>query len=322
MKPFTYQRALSVDTAVAESSDKSRLLAGGIDLLGQLKEGLVETDKVVAVTHIPGLDAIEKKSAAWTIGANVTIAALAAHADLGRAFPGLAAAARDVASPQIRNVSTVAGNLLQGSRCWYYRHRDVRCMKKGGDTCYAREGEHKYHALFTGGYCISPLVSNLAVALAVLDASVVVRGRGGERRLTMAELYAPAWEDHAVQHALKPGELLTAIEIPLAARRSAFVQASEKASFDWALVSCAASIEIDGGVVRQARIALGAVSPVPYRDARAEKSLEGKKLDETTADAAAALLLEKAEPLPHNAYKVPIARALIKRALLAAATTG
>lgn len=322
MKPFTYQRALSVDTAVAESSERSRLLAGGIDLLGELKEGLVETEKVVAVTHIPGLDTIEKKSAGWTIGANVTVAALAAHADLASAFPGLAAAARDVASPQIRNVSTVAGNLLQHSRCWYYRHRDVPCMKKGGDTCYAREGEHKYHALFTGGYCISPLVSNLAVALAVLDASVVVRGRGGERRLTLAELYAPAWEDHAVHHALKPGEMLTAIEIPLAARRSAFVQMSEKASFDWALVSCAAAIEVEAGVVRQARIALGAVSPVPYRDARAEKSLEGRKLDETTADAAAALLLEKAEPLPHNAYKVPIARALIKRALLAAAASG
>jgi len=321
MKPFSYMRALSVETAVAGSSERDRLLAGGIDLLGELKEGLVEADRLVAVTHIPGLDAIEKKSAGWTIGANVTVAALAAHAELARAFPGLAAAARDVASPQIRNVSTVAGNLLQHSRCWYYRHRDVRCMKRGGDVCYAREGEHKYHALFAGGYCISPLVSSLAVALAVLDASVVVHGRSGERRLTLAGLYAPAWEDHAVHHALQPGEMLTAIEIPLAARRSAFVQVSEKASFDWALVSCAASLELDDGVVREARIALGAVSPVPYRDERAEKALVGSKLDETTADAAAALLLEKAEPLPHNAYKVPIARALIRRALLAAATT-
>lgn len=224
-----------------------------------------------------------------------------------------------MASPQIRNVSTIAGNLLQHSRCWYYRHRDVTCMKKGGDVCYAREGEHKYHALFAGGYCISPLVSSVAIALAVLDASVVVQGRGGPRRLTMAELYAPAWEDHAVHHAIAPGEMLTAVEIPLAARRSAFVQVSEKAAFDWALVSCAASLELDGGIVRRARIALGAVSPVPYRDERAEESLVGRALDETTADAAAALLLEKAEPLPQNAYKVPIARALIKRALLAAA---
>lgn len=318
MKPFSYMRALSVDTAVAEASERNRLLAGGIDLLGELKEGLADVDKLVAVTHIPGLDAIAKTARGWTIGANVTVAALAAHADLAQAFPGLSAAAGDVASPQIRQVSTVAGNLLQHSRCWYYRHRDVPCMKKGGNTCFAREGEHKYHALFAGGYCISPLVSSLAVALAVLDASVVVRGRSGERRLTMAELYAPAWEDPEAHHAVAAGEMLTAIEIPVAARRCAFVQMSEKASFDWALVSCAASVEIEAGVVRRARVALGAVSPVPYRDERAEKSLEGKKLDATTADAAAALLLEKAEPLPHNAYKVPIARALIKRALLAA----
>lgn len=318
MKPFSYMRAQSVDTAVAEASERNRLLAGGIDLLGELKEGLAEVDKVVSITTIPGLDAIEKTAKGWTIGANVTIAALAAHAEIARALPALAAAAGDVASPQIRNVSTVAGNLLQHSRCWYYRHRDVPCMKKGGNTCFAREGEHKYHALFAGGYCISPLVSSLAVALAALDASVVVRDSRGERRLTMAGLYAPAWDDPVMHHALKAGEMLTAIEIPVATRRSAFVQMSEKASFDWALVSCAASVEVEGGVVRQARIVLGAVSPVPYRDERAEKSLEGKKLDESNADAAAALLLEKAEPLPHNAYKVPIARALIKRALLAA----
>jgi xanthine dehydrogenase YagS FAD-binding subunit len=216
-------------------------------------------------------------------------------------------------------VSTVAGNLAQHSRCWYYRHRDIQCLRKGGTTCFAREGEHKYHGLFSGNWCISPLVSNLATALATLDASVVVHRRDGERRMTIAQLYAPAWEDPSAHNALGPDDMITAIEIPVAARRSAFLHMSERSDFDWALVSCAAALELDGRVVRQARIALGAVAPVPYRDERAEAFLVGKLVDETTADGAAALILEKAEPLPQNAYKVPIARALIKRALLRAA---
>lgn len=319
MKPFSYMRALSVDTAVAEASGRNRLLAGGIDLLGELKEGITEADCIVSISRIPGLDRIERTAGGWKIGANVTIAALASHADLQQALPGLAEAAGQVASPQIRNVSTVAGNLLQHSRCWYYRHRDVQCMRKGGSVCYAREGEHKYHCLYAGGYCISPLVSNLAVALDTLEAAVVVRGRGGERRLTMAQLYAPAWEDFAVHHALAADEMLTAIEIPVSSRRSAYVQVAEKAAFDWALVSCAVSLEMQGATARGVRIALGAVAPVPYRDERAERALEGRALDELSLDTAATLLLEKAESLPHNAYKVPIVRALVKRALLAAA---
>lgn len=319
MKAFSYLRALSVDTAVSEASEQRRLLAGGIDLLGELKEGIAAPDQLVSVTRIPGLDGVERSARGWSLGANVTLAALAAHDALRRALPGLAQAAELVASPQIRNVSTVAGNLLQHSRCWYYRHRDVACMRKGGDACYARDGEHKYHCLFTGNYCISPLVSNLAVALTALDATVVLRSRRGERRLSMAELYAPAWDDFAVHHAVAADEMLTAIEIPVAAQRCAYVQLSEKAAFDWALVSCAAAVEMDGSVVRRARIALGAVAPVPYRDERAEAALTGRTLDEATLETAAALLLEKAEPLPHNAYKVPIVRALVKRALLAAA---
>ena len=320
MKPISYMRALSVDTAVAQASARNRLLGGGIDLLGELKEGLTEADLLISVTRIPGLDTIQPTATGWKIGANVTIAALPAHAELGRALPALAAAAAHVASPQIRNVSTVAGNLAQHSRCWYYRHRDVPCLRKGGDICCAREGEHKYHSLFTGNWCISPLVSNLAVALATLDASVVVRHRQGEKRLTIAQLYAPAWDDPTAHTALAPGDMITAIEIPHRSRRSAFLQMSEKAEFDWALVSCAAALDLDGGVVRQARIALGAVAPVPYRDERAEAFLIGKRIDETSADGAAALIIEKAEPLPQNAYKVPIARALIKRALIQAAS--
>jgi len=320
MKPFSYQRARSVATVVAQASTRHRLLAGGIDLLGELKEGLTEADLLIAVTRIPGLDGIEQTPTGWRIGANVTIAALPAHAALAREFPALAAAAAHVASPQIRNVSTVAGNLAQHSRCWYYRHRDVQCLRKGGESCHARDGEHKYHCLFSGNWCISPLTSNLAVALAALDASVVVRNQQAERRLPIAQFYAPAWEDPAAHNALAPGDMITAVEIPAGARRSAYLQMSEKAEFDWALVSCAVALELEPevGRVRRARLVLGAVAPVPYRDERAESALVGERIDEAIADRAATLLLEKAEPLPQNAYKIPIARALLKRALLQA----
>lgn len=320
MKSFSYTCALSVETAVTLASEKNRLLAGGIDLLGELKEGISEPEMLISISRIPGLDGIARTASGWTIGANATLAKLAAHEELAGALPGLAQAASQVASPQIRNVSSVAGNLAQHSRCWYYRHRDIHCLRKGGNACYARDGEHKYHSLFTGSWCLSPLVSNLAVVLATLDASVVVRRRDGETRLTIAQLYAPAWEDPSVHTALGAADVITAIEIPFAARRSAFLQMSERAEFDWALVSCAAALELDGPVVNSARIALGVVAPVPYRDERAEAFLVGKHLDASAAESAATLVLEKAEPQSHNAYKIPIARALIKRALLQAAS--
>lgn len=316
MKPFSYLRATSVETVLANASDRNRLLGGGIDLLGELKEGLTEAGMLVSITHIPGLDKIERTATGWKLGANVTLVALAEHAELKQALPGVAEAALEVGSPQIRNVATLGGNLAQHSRCWYYRHRDVKCLKKGGATCYAREGENKYHSLFSGNPCISPCVSNLGVALAALDATVLVQRRSGEARLSIADLYANAWINPMAHNSLAPGDMIVAVEIPVAQARCTYLQLSEKNDFDWALVSCAAAVELDGGVVRKARIAVGSVAPVPYRDERAEAALVGKKLDEATAGAAADILLEAAVPLTFNAYKVPMTRAAIKRALL------
>jgi xanthine dehydrogenase YagS FAD-binding subunit len=321
MKPFSYMRASSVDTAVAAASDKALFLGGGIDLLGELKESLVDADLLVAVARIPGLDAIEQAAGGWRIGANATVAAIASHPELARALPALTEAAGEVGSPQIRNVATLGGNLAQHSRCWYYRHRDVKCLKKGGSTCFAREGENKYHSLFSGNPCISPVVSNLAVALAALDAVVVVRRRSGEVRLSIADIYAAAWVNPLAHHSLAPGEMITAVEVPASPTgRSVYLQQSERSAFDWALVSCAAAAAVSGGTVQKARIVLGAVAPVPYRDERAEASLIGGRIDEVSAARAADLILEKAKPFAFNGYKIPVAHALIRRALLAIAT--
>ena len=144
---------------------------------------------LVNIKSLPGLNKIERGEKAWTIGALVTVAEIERDAEIKEAFPGLQEAAAEVGSPQIRNVATVGGNLAQHSRCWYYRHRDTVCLKKGGDLCYARHGENRYHSLFTGNDCISPVVSNLATAFAALDATAIVLRDGKETRLTMAELY-------------------------------------------------------------------------------------------------------------------------------------
>jgi len=225
-------------------------------------------------------------------------------------------AAAEVGSRQIRNVATLGGNLAQHSRCWYYRHRDVKCLKRGGNTCYARDGENKYHSLFTGNPCISPVVSNLAISLGTLEAVVIVERGGKTLRLSIPEFYQKAWENPTAHNSLEPGDLITKIEIPVQQRRSAYLQMSEKSMFDWALVSCAASAKFDGSKVSQARIFLGQVANIPFMVREANESLEGASLDENSANKAADLLLEKAQPHSQNGYKVQIAKTLVRRTLL------
>src|SRR5258708_426631 len=215
MKAFQYASARSVASARELVGENGAYLSGGVDLLGQMKDYLVEPKILVNVKTIPGLNKIESGRKAWTIGGNVTISSLEDHEGIRKMFPGIQQAAAEVGSRQIRNVATVGGNLAQHSRCWYYRHRDVLCLKKGGDMCYARHGDNRYHSLFTGNTCISPVVSNLAVALAALDAKVTVQR--GERmpQMTIAELYAKAWDNPTAHHSLDPGDLILKIEVPV-----------------------------------------------------------------------------------------------------------
>ncbi len=316
MNSFQYATATSPASAREIIGQNGRYLAGGIDLLGEMKEYIAEPKVVVNIKALPGLAKIESGAQGWSIGTNVTVAELEDHPEIRRVFPGLQQAAAEVGSRQIRNVATIGGNLAQHSRCWYYRHRDVYCLKKGGDMCYARHGENKYHSLFTGNTCISPVVSNLAVALAALDAVVIVQRGDKPSRMSIAEFYAKAWDNPTAHHSLEHGDLVLRVELPAQERRSAYLQVSEKSMFDWALVSCAAAAKVENGKLSQARVVLGAVANVPYQVAAANQFLEGKSLDEETANKAADLLLENAHPLSENGYKIPIARALIRRALL------
>jgi xanthine dehydrogenase YagS FAD-binding subunit len=313
MQNFEYAIARSVDGAVELSSSESRFLAGGIDLLGEMKEYIASPKRVIDLKPIPELGRIETSTTIWKIGANVTIAEIARSEPILATLPGLAEAASEVGSPQIRNVATLGGNLGQHSRCWYYRHRDLRCLKRGGSTCYAREGENKYHSLFSGNPCISPVVSNLAVILAALDARVNVRRGGKEVTLTIGELYSDAWNNPLAHNSLLPGDLIVGVEIPTQKNRSAYLQISEKGDFDWALVSCAAAARNTGDQWADVSVFLGAVAPIPYRVE--SPLLESGKLSRETIESIAETIASKATPLAHNGYKIPIAQALVRRAL-------
>jgi xanthine dehydrogenase YagS FAD-binding subunit len=316
MKAFQYATATSPASARELLGQNGRYLAGGIDLLAEMKEYIAEPKVLVNIKSLPDLNKIEPGEQVWTIGANVTVAELENHQKLKEVFPGLQQAAAEVGSQQIRNVATLGGNLAQHSRCWYYRHRDTLCLKKGGDLCYARHGENKYHSLFTGNTCISSVVSNLSIALAALEAKVLVQRGDKPVPMTIAELYAKAWDNPTAHHSLEPGDLILKIQVPVQQRRSAYLQISEKSMFDWALVSCAAAAKVQGGKLSQARVVLGAVANVPYQVDAANQLLEGKSLDATLADQAADRLLEKPEALSGNGYKIPIARALVRRTLM------
>ena len=313
MKNFEYARARSVDGAIQLSTSGSRFLAGGIDLVGEMKEYIVSPNRVIDLKTIPDLDRIDTSSGTWKLGANVTIAEIAKNRQIIATLPGLAEAASEVGSPQIRNVATLGGNLAQHSRCWYYRHRDLRCLKRGGSTCYAREGENKYHSLFSGNPCISPAVSNLAVILAALDARVNVRRGDTEQNLTIGELYSDAWNNPLAHNSLQQGDLIVDVEIPTQKNRSTYLQVSEKSEFDWALVSCAAAGRNTGGHWADITVFLGAVAPTPYRVD--SPLLEGSELSKDAIESIAESIASKAAPLTHNGYKVPIAQALVRRAL-------
>lgn len=316
MKAFEYVTAQTPQSASEFVDDSGRYIAGGIDILGELKDYLLEAKRLVNIKSLPDMREIKPGPQLWSIGANVTVAELAAHDGMRKTFPGLAEAASDVGSPQIRTVATLGGNLAQHSRCWYFRHRDVRCLKEGGSTCYAREGENKYHALFSGNPCISPTPSNLAIALAALEATVAVQRAGKIVTLSIPSLYEKAWSNPVAHNSLDPADLILRVEVPAGQKRSAYMQISEKHEFDWALVSCSAAARVDGKKLSGPRVVLGQVAPVPYRSDEADKFLEGKSLDDRVAADAAELLLKGATPFEHNAYKVPLAQALIRRTLL------
>ena len=317
---FEWTDARSVDEAIDQINDKSVVKAGGIDLMDRLKEGLDTPSRLVNIRTISGLDHVKEESGWLRIGPMVTLATIAEHPVIRQHYTVLGEAALKAATPQIRNMATVGGNLLQRPRCWYFRSDQFHCLRKGGDHCFAQDGENEYHAIFDNQICAIVHPSATACALTALGATVELRGKNGTREVALEELFVRPEKDVTREHVLNPGELLTEIRVPAPsdATRTAYTKLAQKESFDWPLAEVAVVLESRGGMVSKASIVLGAAAPIPWRATAAEKALAGKPLSEQTARAAAAAAVQGANPLSQNAYKIPIFETVVRRTILAA----
>jgi xanthine dehydrogenase YagS FAD-binding subunit len=319
MNRFEFARAASVAEALSLAAEKpgSVWKAGGIDLLDHLKERLDEPPRLVDLKGLPELKGVTVGGdGSLKIGPLVTMARVAVHPAVRATHAALAQACGEAASPQIRNVATIGGNLLQRPRCWYYRLASYRCLKKGGDTCFAVGGENRYHAIFAEGACNAPHPSNAAMGLTALGASLVLQSPRGTRTVPAEQVFTIPRNDPRRENAREPDEILTAIHLPAAPGvRSVYASVKEKAAFDWPLVSAAVALRVEGGTVREGRVVLGAVAPVPLRSAAAEKILVGNRLDEATAEAAANAAVAGAQPLSDNGYKIELLKTLLRRTL-------
>jgi xanthine dehydrogenase YagS FAD-binding subunit len=323
MKPFTYASAGSPEEVLhllqrdGAAGEASRPLAGGTDLITLMKADVVAPGQLVDIKRAGLPRGIEGTAGGVVIGALTTLADIEAGAGLGDRHAALVEAAAVAATPQLRNVATIAGNLLQRPRCWYFRNRHLRCWLKGGDDCPAREGESQFHAIFGGGRCHAVHPSDLAPALIALDAQVRVRGPRGERAIPVAELFVLPADDQRRETRIAEDELIVSIHLPPleAGTRSTFGKAMDRRVWAFALVGVAARLRLHGRRIAEARVVLSGVAPVPWRAHEAERALlegeVGAPLFERAADAA----LAGASPLRLNGYKVPLARALVRRAL-------
>jgi xanthine dehydrogenase YagS FAD-binding subunit len=324
VRAFEFVEAASAEEAVrllAEGDGRARAIAGGSDLLGELKEGTVAYDRLVSLAGLPGLAAIEETACATAIGALVTVEALVAHRFANPGFRILSEAAQGVATPEIRTVATVGGNLCQRPRCWYYRNALFRCLKKGGTDCPAVDGHNKYLAILGAQPCYIVHPSDLAPPLLALDASVEVLGPAGARWLPLRDFFVGPERDLLRENVLADGEIVLRVMVPAppAAWRGTYVKARERTAGDFPMVSVAAGFTLEGGAARHTRIVLGAVAPVPWRAPAAEAVLEGHTVMPERAAEAAEAALAGAQPMSGNAYKLDVARALIARAILAVA---
>jgi xanthine dehydrogenase YagS FAD-binding subunit len=300
------------------------LKGGGVDLIDHLKEGLIEPDLVVNVRRVrdPGAKApvteVPDKLPKLRIEAGATLAEIASSEAVLHSAPVLAQAAGSAASPQVRNMGTAAGNLLQRPRCWYYRHEQFDCLKKGGPTCYSVAGENKYHAIFGDGPCHIVHPSNLAPALMILGGVVHVIG-GDRESIPMSELFHMPDAGVKSEHNLKPGEVITHITC-LLAPKSGFYAIKEKQSFDWPLATGYASVVMDGDVIRSAQVCAGAVAPVPWMLPKVGEALANVNVtDDAALRKACAVAAEGAKPMTDNAYKVKLLPVAVRRAVLIAA---
>ena len=321
MKAFAYVNAANEREALAAlDAQRGRVLplAGGMDLVGLMKNYVAQPERVVNVKNLDKTITLTATGA--RIGAAATLSEIVEHAGLSKAYPALTHAAEEVGTPQIRNAGTVGGNIMQRPRCWYFRNEEFHCLKKGGPRCFAVEGENQYHAIFGGGPCHIVHPSSLAVPLIAYGARFRVIGASGEREVDAGEFFELPADNLMGETVLRSNELLTHVMLPAAAAvRAATYEVRFKQSHDWPLAMAAAVLTVDGNRVKSARVVMGAVAPIPWRVPAAEQALAGKTITEAVATEAANAAVAGAAPMTQNSYKVQVARTAVKRAILRAA---
>ncbi len=314
-EPKTLSQASAL---LARGNGRAALLAGGTDLLGEIKEGIRLPETVVDLMTISGLSFIRQDPAGLRLGALTAVAELAEDAAVGRLFPGLSQAARSVASPQLRRMGTLGGNLCQRPRCWYYRTAETVCRKKGGSKCFASNGRNRYHAVLGSGLCHIVYPSDLAPMLMALQARLTLFSAQGERTIPLAEFYALPSVNIQRENMLGQDEILKEVVVPLPGpgAKSAYLKFKERGAWDFALVSAAAAGTFSGRSASSLHLVMGGLAPVPWRMREAEEALRGKKLNEDLVRRAAKASLQEAKPLEENAYKVELAEVILSRAVM------
>lgn len=335
MNKFNWYEAKSVEDATSQANSTvseeiytptgkaSIFKSGGIDVWDMVKEGLIEPQTVINVRNIEGLDSIRfDQGEGLSIGANVTLAEIELSNEIRSNFPALQKAVAHAATPQLRNMSTLAGNLAQRTRCWYFRSADHPCMRKGGDRCYARSqqsGQNENHAILDNGSCVSLHASSVATALLGFEASVVYIDSAGEKHeVPIEDFFVSPAQDIWRENILSPGDLITEIKLPSPASgtRSSYIKQIARESYDWSLADVAVVATMNGNRCEKVIIALGAAAPIPVRAYGAEEVMKNKVINMANAKAAAETAMAAARPLTMNGYKVPLFEATIRDALL------
>lgn len=320
MNNFSYVRADTPQEALQALSrlENSRILAGGTDLVTLMKAEIANPSAVVDITNWKDGYGIDAGEDGLKIGALTPLSDIADHADVRRSYSALADACHMAATPQLRNMGSIAGNLLQQTRCWYYRG-PYMCWYKGGDTCYARSGENQNHSIFLTepSPCVSPHPSDPAAALLVLDAGVTWFIEGEEGESTLEDLYVLPREGSRSVTIMPSDGLLTGITLPppAAGARSIYRKVGTRAAYSFPLVGVAIKVELDGGTIQNARVALSAVAPIPIRMRDVETRLDGQSADGLDLGELSTLLVEKAQPLARNGYKVTLLQGLFRQTL-------
>jgi xanthine dehydrogenase YagS FAD-binding subunit len=301
---------------LAEYREKAQIIAGGVDLISLIKNEVIEPNVLVNIKTIPDLTYIKEDAEGLKIGALATLNDIETSPLITSQYTVLAEAAHSVAGPQIRNMGTIVGNLCQDVRCWYYRRspvtgRDFFCYRKGGKRCYAVGGDNRYHAVIGGKKCYAVCPSDMAPALVALKTKLKIVSAAGERVMPLEEFYTP------LGNTLKPDEIITELQVPAlpAGSRQRYLKFRLRKTIDFALSSVAAVITVNDGVVSTAVIVLGGVAPIPYRAGASEETLHGEIITKAVAEAAAKAALVEAKPLSMNAYKLPIIKALVRKAI-------